>query len=358
MAADNDSDKSEEATETRRADFRKRGQVAQTRELGTALALMISALAVYALSKLFLSEMADLFNGLFGSNLVSMIRSGDMLMASVFAGKVFAITVAPILGITVVVALGSSLIQTGFLQVEDALEPKFERLDPIQGLKRIFSLKSLIEAGKAILKLVVIGWITYRVLKGEASQIPNMTSASIPELLVFMGSLAGQLLAIVGFSMLVVAAADYFFNWWDLEKRMMMTKQEVKEENKSREGDPLVKARIRRIQREVANRRMMEKIPEADVIITNPTHIAIALKYDANLPAPQLVAKGADLIAERIKALAAEHRIPIIENKALARTIFKTMKIGQVIPRELYVAVAEVLSYVFKLKRRFSRRNQ
>lgn len=355
MAEENDSERTEEATQTRRDEFRKRGQVAQTRELGTAAVLLFGALAVYALSKLFLGQMADMFHGLFGGNLITMIRSGDFSLAGVVAGKAFAITVLPVLGLTLIVSVGSSLIQTGLIQVEDALEPKFERLDPLQGAKRLFSLRSLIEGAKALLKMFVIGWVTYMVLKGEAAKIPGMTNASVQELLSFMGLLAGKLLAIVGFSMLVVAAADYFFSWWDLEKRMMMTKQEVKEEHKSREGDPLVKARIRRIQREVSNRRMMDKVREADVIITNPTHIAVALKYDANLPAPQLVAKGADLVAEKIKAIAGEHRIPIVENKPLARTIFKTMKLGQVIPRELYVAVAEVLSYVYKLKRRFSR---
>ncbi|MBX3016679.1 MAG: flagellar biosynthesis protein FlhB [Bdellovibrionaceae bacterium] len=358
MAEQSDSEKSEEATQTRRDDFRKRGQVAQTRELGTAAVLLFGAMAVYALSRIFVGQMSDMFQGLFGGNLITMIRSGDMLMAGIVAGKTFAILVFPVIGLMLIVSLGSSLIQTGLLQVEDALEPKFERLDPMQGFKRIFSLRSLVEGGKSILKLFIIGWITYMVLKGEAAMIPTMINASVNEILAFMALLVGKLLAIVGFSMLVVAAADYFFNWWDLEKRMMMTKQEVKEEHKSREGDPLIKARIRRIQREVANRRMMDKVREADVIVTNPTHIAVALKYDANLPAPQLVAKGADLVAEKIRAIANEHKIPIVENKPLARAIFKTMKIGQVIPRELYVAVAEVLSYVYKLKRRFSRRNR
>lgn len=357
MAEENDSEKSEEATQTRRDDFRKRGQVAQTRELGTAAVLLFGAGGLYAMSRIFVSEMMTMFQGLFGTNLIAMARSGDMLTAGLIAGKAFAILVFPVIGLMMIVSVGSSLIQTGLLQIEDALEPKFERLDPMQGFKRIFSIRSLVEGGKSLLKMAIIGWITYMVLQGEAAKIPGMINASVSELMAFMALLAGKLLAIVGFSMLVVAAADYFFNWWDLEKRMMMSKQEVKEEHKSREGDPMIKARIRRIQREVANRRMMDKVKEADVIITNPTHIAIALKYDANLPAPQLVAKGADLVAEKIRAIANEHRIPIVENKPLARAIFKTMKIGQVIPRELYVAVAEVLSYVYKLKRRFSRRN-
>lgn len=152
--------------------------------------------------------------------------------------------------------------------------------------------------------------------------------------------------------MLVLSVADYFFQRWDLEKKMMMTKLEIKEELKSREGDPQIKARIRRIQREMANKRMMADVPKGDVVITNPTHIAVVLKYDSALPAPQLLAKGADEVAERIKALAREHNIPVIENKPLARTIYKTMKIGQLVPRELFVAVAEVLSYVFRLRKR------
>jgi flagellar biosynthetic protein FlhB len=171
-----------------------------------------------------------------------------------------------------------------------------------------------------------------------------------------MGTVSVKMLFGVGLAMLLLTVGDYFFQRWDLEKKMMMTKQEIKEEHKNREGDPLIKARVRRIQREMSNRRMMEKVETADVIITNPTHIAVALKYSDNLPAPQLVAKGADLIAEKIRNIARQHNIPIVENIPLARTIYKTMKLGQVIPRELFVAVAEVLSYVFKLKKKRAKR--
>jgi flagellar biosynthetic protein FlhB len=161
-----------------------------------------------------------------------------------------------------------------------------------------------------------------------------------------------RLLAGIGMFMAFLAAADYLFQRWELEKEMRMTKQEIREEVKSREGDPMIKARIKRAQREIASRRMMEEVPKADVIVTNPTHIAVALKYDETMVSPKVIAKGADLIAEKIKALAREHSIPIVENKPLARAIFKTLKIGQMIPRELYTAVAEVLSYVYRLKRK------
>src|SRR5690606_788288 len=194
--------------------------------------------------------------------------------------------------------------------------------------------------------------VVYLLLESEIGKIPYLVSSSPGEIITYIGSVCGRLLFGVGLVTVVLAAADYFFQRWDLERRMMMSKQEIKEEVKQREGDPMIKARIRRIQREVANRRMMEAIPKADVIVTNPTHIAVALKYSADLPAPQVIAKGADLIAEKIKSIARENNIPIVENKPLARTIFKTLKIGQVIPRELFVAVAEVLSYVYRLRRK------
>ena len=206
-----------------------------------------------------------------------------------------------------------------------------------------------------MLKVLLIGFVVYSTLKNETKVWPYLQTYSKEQLLVYIGTMITKLFFGIGMVMLVLAAGDYFFQWWDLEKKMMMTKEEIKEEVKQREGDPMIKARVRKIQRDVANRRMMDKVPKGDVVITNPTHIAVVLKYDDNLPAPQLIAKGGDLIAERIKELAREHKIPIIENKPLARTIFKTLKIGQFIPRELFTAVAQVLSYVYRLKKKVVR---
>src|SRR5690606_11118521 len=240
----------------------------------------------------------------------------------------------------------------GFLQVEDALVPKMEKLSPLAGFKRIFSVRSMIEGSKTILKMIGIGFVLYLLLRSEFDRIPQLITFSVEEIFAYIGSVTFKLFFAIGMVSLALALADYFFQRLDLEKKMMMSKQEIKEEVKQREGDPMIKARIRRVQREVANRRMMEAVPKADVIVTNPTHIAVALKYSADLPAPQVIAKGADLIAEKIKSIARENNIPIVENKPLARTIFKTLKIGQVIPRELFVAVAEVLSYVYRLRRK------
>jgi flagellar biosynthesis protein FlhB len=345
-------EKTEEATQTRREDFRKRGQVAQTKELASALFILIGLAGIFALGRFFMQEIFEVFNHSLGVNLVHYVRNGDVLPALKFAAGKMGILIAPVIGIGFIVGIGSSILQIGFLQIEDAMSMDLNRISPLEGLKRMFSLRNLVEGVKAILKLIFILVVAYFVLRSEVWKLPGLMYVTPEQMMSYMGTMTGKLLGGIGVAMVILAAADFFFQKWDLEKKMMMTKQEVKEEHKSREGDPLIKARIRKIQREMANKRMMEKVPKADVIITNPTHIAVALKYDANNAAPQLVAKGADLMAEKIKEIAKQFEIPIVENKPLARTIFKTMKLGQVIPRELFVAVAEVLSYVYKLKRK------
>jgi flagellar biosynthesis protein FlhB len=355
MAEDQD-EKTEEATQSRRDEFRKRGQVAQTKELASALFMLFSAGLVYVLGRYFFNEIYAMFQYSLGDTMVSLIRQGDIKEALAVTGLKLVYLIGPVLGITGVIAIASSVMQVGFLQVEDAFSPNPDKINPIEGFKRVFSIRALAEGIKAFLKLLVISVVLYFLIKSEVLQVPYLYQYNIEQIIRYTGVLTVKLLAGVGGVMTVIAAVDYFFQRWELNKQMMMTKQEVKEEHKTREGDPMIKARIRRVQREVANRRMMDKVPKADVIITNPTHIAVALKYDENLPAPQVIAKGADLVAEKIKAIAKENNIPIVENKPLARTIYKTLKIGQVIPRELFVAVAEVLSYVYKLRRRKSRK--
>jgi len=345
-------EKSEEATQTRREDFRKRGQVAQTKELATALFLLVGLAAIFALSKFFFREISDLFVHSYGDELRVAIRDGDIHAAIRFAGGKMFNLIAPVAAIGLVISVASTMLQVGFLQVEDALTADPERINPLSGFFRIFAWKNAIEGLKSILKLLLMMAVAYYTLRSEVWKIPGLAEAGTEETLSVLQALIAKLLGGIGVAMVGLAAADYFVQKRQLDSQMMMTKQEVKEEHRSREGDPMIKARIRKVQREVANRRMMSKVAKADVIITNPTHIAVALKYDANLPAPQLVAKGADLVAEKIKELAREHNIPIVENKPLARTIYKTMKLDQVIPRELFVAVAEVLSFVYRLKRK------
>ncbi len=352
MADSDQGEKTEEATQQKREDFRKRGQVAQTKELSAVFLLFSSLLMIWLLGRFFLTEFFDLFQVIFGEGVHTVHANRDWIPFASFAAQKVFVLFAPVAGLMWLISFASTVLQIGFLYNEEALQFKPERMDPVQGLKKIFSLKSLMEGLKAVFKLTIILGIAYMVLKDQVFKLPLLMNYSLPELFSYLGELLLRLLAAVGFFMVVLAGADYLFQRWDLEKQMMMTKQEVKEEIKSREGDPLIKARIKRVQREVATRRMMEEVPKADVIVTNPTHIAIALQYNEGLVAPKVIAKGAESVAERIKAIARENSIPIIENKPLARTIFKTLKIGQVIPRELYTAVAEVLSYVYRLKRK------
>lgn len=350
--AEENGEKTEQATDARREEFRKQGNVVHTKELGSAVVLLAAAGGVYALGRFFFKNLFEIFQYTFGQDMVSLVRNGDFTEALRFSAGKGLILIAPVMGIAALLGVASSLMQTGFLQVEDALSPKLEKINPVDGFKRIFSLRAVVEAIKSILKMATVGLVLYFLLRGEVKQIPYMLAFSLEQILAYLGAVLVKLLGGVGGVMLVLALADYFYQRWDLEKKMMMTKQEVKEEHKQREGDPMIKSRIRRIQREMASKRMMAEVPKADVVITNPTHIAVVLKYSDTLPAPQLIAMGADHVAEKIKEIARQNNIPIVENKPLARTIFKTMKLGQVIPRELFVAVAEVLSYVYRLRRK------
>lgn len=351
--AEEDQERTEEATQQRRDDFRKRGQVANTRELSSVLVLLGSAMVLWFLGRFFMEQMSEIITQSIGPFLVDAARHGDYKPAAIFIFKKAIMVVGPFVGIMMVMGVASSVLQTGLLYNEEALEFNLDKLNPLQGLQRMFSLRSLVEGIKAVLKLVLVGAVVMVLVKEQLLRVPGLVSLSVNQLVVFCGDLTVRLLGGVGVFMGVLAAADYFFQRWQLEKQMRMTKQEVKEEHKSREGDPMIKARIRRIQREMANKRMMNDVPKADVVITNPTHIACAIQYDPKtMAAPRLVAKGAGAIAERIKAIARENNVPVMENKPLARTIFKTLKIGQTIPRELFAAIAQVLSYVYKLKRR------
>lgn len=350
--AEDQGEKTEEATDSRREEYRKRGQVAMTRELGSAVFFLVAAGLIYVSGRFFLQNIFDIFNRTFGGEFIQNVREGRVNDIFAFVGLKLVVLTGPVFLVAVVIGIGSQVIQTGLLQIEDALTPNLNKLNPLNSLGRIFSMRGVAELFKSILKMSVIGYVMYILLKGQITQIPYLAGYSVSQLLSYLGEILFKLLSGTGLFMLVLATADYFFQRWQLEKEMMMSKQEIKEEHKSRDGDPLIKARIRKTQREMATRKMISEIPKADVVITNPTHIAVCLRYSDKLPAPQLIAKGADYMAEKIKEVARQHNIPIIENKPLARTIFKTMKVGQVIPRDLFVAVAEVLSYVFRLRRK------
>lgn len=351
--AEDQQERTEEATAQRREDFRKRGQVAQTRELAVVMSLLGSSLLFWLLGRMGLEQAIELVRFSIGPELVEAARTGEYFKIFQVGGTKLVLLIAPIMGLLSVLAVMSSIVQVGILQNEEVFKFDLEKINPLNGFQKVLSLRSLAEGMKALIKLIIVGSVAYFLLFDQLQLLPRLGAFSIEQLLSYSGSLTVRLLFGLGVFMVFVAAADYLYQWWELEKQMRMTKQEVKEEHKSREGDPMIKARIRRIQREMASRRMMKDVPKADVIVTNPTHIAVALRYDPlTMAAPQVIAKGSGLIAEKIKEVAREARVPILENKPLARAIFKTLKIGQTIPRELFAAVAEVLSYVYRLKRK------
>jgi flagellar biosynthetic protein FlhB len=254
-----------------------------------------------------------------------------------------------------IVGLAANILQVGFKITTEAIAPELNRLNPIAGMKRFVSLKAMVELAKSIAKLVLIGAIAYVFVKSDMDAFPQLIHQEVGQILAYIARVALKISFFVCLAMIILAALDFLYQRWQFEKDLKMTKQEVKDEQKQTYGDPQVKFRIRSMQLEMARRRMMETVPEADVVITNPTHLAIALKFDAaEMIAPQVLAKDAGHVAQRIKELAAEHQVPLVEDKPLARALYKMVELGDYIPAEHYRAVAEVLAYVYRRRGMYS----
>jgi len=297
-------------------------------------------------------NMSDLIAGIYQNlGTMSIARVTD---ASAFSLEILYRLLAvllPFLLPIAVVGFIANIMQIGFQISTEAMSLKLSKLNPISGMKRFVSLKSLVELGKSIIKILFVGGIAYLVVKSDLKEFPYLVQQEVGQIILFIAKVSLKLFFFVCLAMIVLAVLDYIYQRWQYEQDLKMTKQEVKDEYKQTHGDPKVKARIRGVQQEMARRRMMEAVPEADVVITNPTRLAIALKFDAReMIAPRVVAKGAGFVAERIREIAAEHQISMIEEKPLAQALFKMVEVGGYIPVELYRAVAEVLAYVYRLK--------
>jgi flagellar biosynthetic protein FlhB len=253
----------------------------------------------------------------------------------------------------VTAAMLANVIQVGFLFSWEPLTPKLSKLNPLEGMKRLVSLRSLTEMVKFVAKVVLVGIVVYTVVRKEIPFMMPLAGQSIQDIGSYICTTILRIMLRTSWVLLVLAILDYAYQRWEFEKGLRMTRQEIKDEHKQSEGDPLVKSRIRRVQREWARRRMMEAVPQADVVITNPLQLAIAIAYENDtMVAPQVLAKGAGPVAVRIREIARSYGIPIVENKPLARALFKDVDLGQQIPAALYKAVAEVLAYVYRLKNR------
>ncbi len=351
MAEDSFQEKTEKATPRKRQKAREKGQAAKSVEITSVIVLLTGSVAMYIFGHYFYSNLLGIMRSSFTFNTV---LDFDLSYCISFIGKVtikFVFIILPLLGALFLAALAANFMQVGFLFSLGPIEPKLSKLSFIKGLKKLFSLRSFVELIKSILKLIIIGLVAYFVIAGQINHALTLQSADVAHIFVFILKVFFKIFIWVLLIMGALAALDYAFQKWLSEKDLKMTKQEVKEEAKQTEGDPQLKSKIRNIQYQTAKKRMMKEIPKADVVITNPTHLALALKYDPiSMKAPKVVAKGAGSIAERIKKMAAMHNIPVVENRKLAQNLYKVVDVGEEIPSDMYKAVAELLAYIFKLK--------
>lgn len=346
-------EKTEKATPKKRQDTRKKGQVAKSMEVSGAAILLCAFLVMLVFSDFYKERIVRLFTDIFINRLSMDITSENVVAMMMRYGIEVLLLLAPVFLVVVLVALIVNYIQVGFLMIGEGLKPKLEKLDPIKGFKNIFSMRSLVEFAKSILKMLIIGYLVYSTIIGYQSEIASLAHVSLDAILHFAAKLVMDLGIKTAVALMVLAIFDYIYQKYEYEKNIRMSKQDIKDEYKKMEGDPLIKGKIRERQRRMAMQRMMQEVPNADVIITNPTHFAVALKYEGSeMEAPQVIAKGQDYVALRIKEIAKENGVITMENKPLARALFQRAEIGDAIPADLFQAVAEVLAYVYKLKGR------
>lgn len=353
MAEDNDSsqEKTEEASARKLEKSREDGQIPRSRDLTTTAILLAGTLGLYVFAEFMTSRILHItrYNFILPRDAAFDPQAMLAHLASSFYHGI--VSLLPLFGVLLVASIVGPVALGGWLLSSKAMAPKFSRMNPMAGLKRMFSTKSLVELGKAIGKVLVILGSTILLLLFLQQSIFRLSDESTSAAIVHSLQISGFAAIVLSAVTIVIAMVDVPFQIWDHNKKLKMTKQELRDEMKDTEGKPEVKGRIRQLQREIAQRRMMAAVPDADVVITNPTHFAIALKYDPdNMGTPILVAKGGDHVALKIREIAKAHKVEMIESPVLARAIFYTTEIDQEIPAALYVAVAQVLAYVFQLR--------
>ncbi|MEI7027317.1 flagellar biosynthesis protein FlhB [Paenibacillus sp. y28] len=344
-------EKTEPATPKKKQESRKKGQVAKSQEIPSALILLFSFMFLNLFSGFYKENVYRLFTVTFQDYILMPVTPENVRVIFMNMAYHAMIVLAPLMLVGMVFAVLGNYVQIGFLLTGEPLIMKFSKLNPIEGFKKIFGMRSLVEFLKSCLKMSIIGIFTFTSLWKEKEQLMKLGHVPLPDILSFTASLTVKLGLQFGFIMLILAFFDYLYQRYEYEKNLRMSKQDIKDEYKKTEGDPLIKGKIREKQRRMAIQRMMQEIPKADVIITNPTHFAIAIQYDASkMEAPTVIAKGMDYIALKIRSVAKEHGIITMENKPLARALYDQVEIGEAIPGDMFQAVAEVLAYVYKLK--------
>lgn len=344
-------DKTEPPTPRRRREARKRGQIARSVEVNSAIVLLVALVTIKYAGPMMTQHMGNIARRCIGS-----FPKADLTVASVQSGLAqilldTALVIGPLLAAVFLAGFISSALQVGFVFSAEPLQPKGSRLDPLAGVARMFSTRAAVELAKALAKITIVSWMVFAFVRAEYTTVIGLIGCDTHDVASGIGTLIYRMLFRAGIALLVIAAIDYGFQRHQLEKSLRMTKEEVKEDYKRSEGDPLVKSRIKQRQRQISRMRMMQSVPKSDVVVTNPTHYAVALQYEAEeMSAPVVVAKGQNLVAQRIKQIAAENHVPMVENVELARALYKTADVGDEVPAVLYQAVAEILAYVYKLK--------
>lgn len=351
-------EKTEKATPKKRQDSRKKGQVAKSADLPGAFILLFAFASFMMLGGYYKKTVMGLFGSLFEEWLLLELTPGNIMNLFLNIISQMLMMLLPLFAIVLLIGVVGNIVQFGFLLTGEPLKMQLKKLNPIQGFKRIFSVRSLVEFAKSILKVLIIGLLVYMTIMQQWETILILPTQPIQQIFSFASNITIKLGIEIGAVLAVLAFADFLYQKYEHEKSIKMSKQDIKDEYKKSEGDPLIKGRIRERQRKMAMQRMMQEVPKADVVITNPTHFAIALKYDASkMEAPTIIAKGMDHVALRIKEIAKENGVVTMENKPLARALYEQAEIGDVIPPDLFQAVAEVLAYVYKLKGRTKSRS-
>lgn len=345
-------ERTEAPSAKRREDFRKKGQVAQSKEVQTAALFTVMLLFWIFYMPTFWRGLTDLLASIWQSIHAVDLTPQSTMNIFIFLLQKSGVLLLPLFFLVLLIGFFSSFLQFGWLLTAQPLIPDFAKLDPIQGFGRIFSRRSVVELIKSLLKVLLISWVSITTVMDNFAEALVLIDTSTTLTLVFLARVSMLILAKICAVMILIAILDFSFSKWEMEEKMKMTKQELKEEFKETEGDPHIKAQIRAIQQQMARKRMMAEVPKADVVITNPTHISVAIRYDSGqMDAPVIVAKGADHIAMKIREIAREHDVPLVENPPVARLLHK-LDLGATIPEELFRAVAEILAHVYSLKNR------
>ncbi len=346
-------DKTEKPTSRRRQKAREKGQVAKSAELASVSVLMAGLGALYLFGGYIYNQISGMLRHILSTAAQVHLDSAEMGNLSTTIWMFFFEVMAPVMIAVVAAALLANLAQVGFIMSGQRLMPDLKKINPLSGFKRWISLRSVVDMVKNVAKLFVVGWVAYHTVAGEWDILPTLGDTDIMAAMVYVVGVCFRIFWRCVLAMLVLALLDWAYQKYDYEKNLKMSKQEVKDEYKQSEGDPMVKSRIRSIQREATKKRMMAAVPQADVVITNPTHYAVALAYrPGEMDAPQVVAKGMNRIAQKIKQIAIEAGVPLIEDRALAQSLYKQVEVGGSIPYDLYEAVATILAHVYRSKDR------